>query len=129
MMMQSHRRLNQSLQKSFLDAVRFAPDVFPDLMRVVEFARIEVANAQLILLVAQGGHGFDSTSRWHSDFAGERLFCGGPWSSCARRTAGGGCPHIVHLTSMGAAVRFFAVVVSDLQLFGMSFGTRVFAAR
>ncbi len=56
MMMKCDGSLDQSLQKSFFQAVRFPPDVFPNFMGVVELARIEMANPPMIGVGVQG-HG------------------------------------------------------------------------
>jgi hypothetical protein len=48
MVMKCDRRLNQPLQKSFLHPFRLAPHVFPNLMGVIELARIEEPNPALI---------------------------------------------------------------------------------
>ena len=44
MMMQRHRRLNQSLQESLLQPMRLPPHILPNLMRVIKLPRIEVSN-------------------------------------------------------------------------------------
>ena len=48
MMMQRDCSLNEPLQKSFFYTIRFAPYVFPDFMSVIELARIEEANPEVI---------------------------------------------------------------------------------
>ena len=76
MMMQCHRRLNQPLQKALLHPVRLAPHILPNLMRVIEFPRIEMPDPNLILLPKS--HPEDSTWRV------ERV-----WRSDCRRSSGG----------------------------------------
>lgn len=53
-MVKCYRRLNESLQESFLQAVRFPPGVFPHFVRVIELAGIEVANSPMIKAGVQG---------------------------------------------------------------------------
>jgi len=48
MMMKRYGRLDQPLQKSLFKPFRFPPNVFPNLMRVIELARIEEQNPALI---------------------------------------------------------------------------------
>ena len=52
--MKRDRGLDQSLQKSLLDPFRFPPHVFPNLMRVIELARIEEPNAPVITIRVHG---------------------------------------------------------------------------
>ena len=58
MMMKGDRSLNESLEKSFFQALRFAPNVLPDFVGVIKVARIEEANASKIAVVVQG-HGLE----------------------------------------------------------------------
>jgi hypothetical protein len=60
MMMKRDRRLDEPLQKSLLRPLRFPPHVLPNLMRVVELARIEEPNPPLIA-VDVGRH---TLGRW-----------------------------------------------------------------
>src|SRR5579863_8296809 len=56
LMMQRHRRLNQTLQKLLLHPVRLAPNILPNLMRVIKLPRIKQSNPPPIPLRIPESH-------------------------------------------------------------------------
>src|ERR1035437_335186 len=75
MMMKRDRRLDQPLQKSLLHPFRFPPDVFPNLMRVIELARIEEPNPPVIAVSVHCRDSYASLRRNPTEFS--------PLCSCA----------------------------------------------
>ncbi len=58
MMMKGDRGLDEALQECFFQSLRFAPNVLPNFVGIIELARIEEANASMIAVHVHG-HGLE----------------------------------------------------------------------